>query len=186
VVGRILNKKEEDKNYKAMKHTGRISHLTANQIDHFDSTVKQEVDHGQGCNFSFRKSVLKSIGGFDTRFGGSAFLEDTDICLRVKQAGFKIIFEPEAKLIHLKSDLGGCRITKPQQWYYWYGHNYTLLFLKHFSKTFLLPFLVFRTANILKGAVTNNNPKVIIFGLKGMFEGYCAFKNDTRQKNGQI
>lgn len=186
VVGRVLDKKEAGKNYQAKKPTGRIRYITGNQIDHFTSTVKQDVEHGQGCNFSFRKSILISIGGFDTRFGGSAFLEDTDICLRVKQAGFKIIFEPDAELIHLKSNSGGCRINKPQQWYYWYGHNYTLLYLKHFSKKFFLPFFVFRMSNILKGAVTNNNPKIILFGLRGILEGYFTFKNDTGQKVSQI
>ena len=34
--------------------------------------------------------------------GFSFFLEETDLCVRVRKAGYKVVFFPEAKVIHLQ------------------------------------------------------------------------------------
>ena len=47
-----------------------------------------------------RREILKAIGGFDERF--FFFLEETDLCVRVCQAGYRVVFFPEAKVIHLQ------------------------------------------------------------------------------------
>ncbi|MFQ5706403.1 MAG: glycosyltransferase family 2 protein [bacterium] len=176
VVGRVLGV-ESEPGKRLAKATGRISRWSGNQTDNFDSLIKQEVDHGQGCNFSFRRKVLQQIGGFDCRFAGSAFLEDADACLRVKKAGYKVLFEPEATLTHYKNQTGGCRLNKPEHWYYWYGHNFVLLFLKNYSRLSLPFFLFYRFGNILRGALVHSNANILRLGLLGMLNGYHSYKN---------
>ena len=51
-----------------------------------------------GCNCSFRMSVLKELGGFDEQF--AYFLEETDLCLRVIDAGYKIQFAADIIVHH--------------------------------------------------------------------------------------
>jgi len=174
IAGRVLPKNGRTIS-KANGPVGRISQWTGNQVDRFDSTIRAEVDHAQGCNMSFRRKVLEKIGGFDTRFGGSAFLEETDVCLRVKRAGYRIIFDPEAELIHLKEQSGGCRPKNEEHWYYWYGHNYMLLFLKNLSRRSFPIFFSFRIANLLYGAVRSKNPLVLVRGVEGMLGGWHSF-----------
>lgn len=48
-----------------------------------------QIPHLLGCNSSFRRSALLEIGGFDEEF--EYFLDETDVCLRMIDAGFVII-----------------------------------------------------------------------------------------------
>lgn len=57
-----------------------------------------EVDHLRGCNMSFLKRVLEAIGNFDSHY--TYWREDTDVCLRVRRAEFRILFNPKAEVIH--------------------------------------------------------------------------------------
>lgn len=61
-----------------------------------------EVDHLMGCNMSFRREVLARLGGFREDYPGIAGLrEDTDMCLRVRRLGFRILFNPAAAVDHV-------------------------------------------------------------------------------------
>ncbi len=60
-----------------------------------------DVDHGIGANMSFRRSMLALLGGFRDDYPGTAMREDTDIFLRVKRAGGRAVFVPDAVVDHL-------------------------------------------------------------------------------------
>ncbi len=49
------------------------------------------------CGF-YRKSALDHVGGFREEF--DAYLEDTDLAFRLRWAGYKCVYEPEAKVNH--------------------------------------------------------------------------------------
>ncbi|MBI2076275.1 MAG: glycosyltransferase family 2 protein [Candidatus Aenigmarchaeota archaeon] len=86
-----------------------------------------------GGNMSFRRDALIRLHGFDTRFKGNAYREETDICLRVSKKG-KIIFEPRAIAYHNTAKDGGTRdISTMAHFLYWYFRNTTILFLRHFD-----------------------------------------------------
>jgi len=59
-----------------------------------------EVDHLIGCNMSYRKDVLDKIGNIDERFGYGGRWE-TELAIRVKKAGYKILYNPKAVVNHL-------------------------------------------------------------------------------------
>ncbi len=54
--------------------------------------------HLLGCNSSFRRSALLEIGGFDEEF--EYFLDETDVCLRIVDAGYLIAQLPRAYVHH--------------------------------------------------------------------------------------
>jgi GT2 family glycosyltransferase len=45
-----------------------------------------------------RKSVLEEVGGFDTRFNFNH--ADGDLFIRIKEAGYKIVFNPKIVSVH--------------------------------------------------------------------------------------
>ena len=51
-----------------------------------------------GTNSSFRASALREIGGFDHVF--AYFLDETDVCLRLIDRGYRIVYEPAALVYH--------------------------------------------------------------------------------------
>ncbi|MBS1271245.1 MAG: N-acetylglucosaminyl-diphospho-decaprenol L-rhamnosyltransferase [Candidatus Marinimicrobia bacterium] len=66
----------------------------------FDHRETREVDQPQGAALFTSRMVLESVGYFDEDF--PMFFNDVDWCFRVKQAGFRIVFFPEAKVTHIK------------------------------------------------------------------------------------
>jgi GT2 family glycosyltransferase len=59
-----------------------------------------DVDSLIGAAILVRREVLKILNGFDERF--FFFLEETDLCVRACQAGHRVVFFPEARVIHLQ------------------------------------------------------------------------------------
>jgi GT2 family glycosyltransferase len=57
------------------------------------------VDWQSGCCVLFRGDLLRELGGFDEQF--FYHFEEVDLCRRVWNAGFSIIFTPEAVITHL-------------------------------------------------------------------------------------
>ncbi len=51
-----------------------------------------------GVNSSFRKSALIDIGGFNEVY--AYYLDETDVCLRIIDRGYKIVFAQNAKVHH--------------------------------------------------------------------------------------
>ncbi len=69
-------------------------------IDYGDKTMP--IRGLTGTNMSFKRQVLESVGGFDERLGpgASGFSEDTEFSIRIRNAGFKIGYTPEAIVYH--------------------------------------------------------------------------------------
>jgi GT2 family glycosyltransferase len=93
--------------------------LDPRALDPVDGCFYTNFDHrepavlltARGCNMSFRRSVLIGIGGSDTHFRPPfAFREDSDACLRVRALGYRLVFAPEAELVHLEAPRGGTRV----------------------------------------------------------------------------
>ncbi len=59
-----------------------------------------EVDAIQGAFFLARKKILDNVGWFDEDY----FLdgEDIDLSWRIKEKGFKMVYYPKVKILHLK------------------------------------------------------------------------------------
>ena len=77
-------------------------------VGNFHLGRRQDVDFGKGCNMSFRRDLVVRAGGCDERYRGGFYREDGDLFARVKRLGARVVFEPEAWLVHLESG-GGSR-----------------------------------------------------------------------------
>jgi GT2 family glycosyltransferase len=78
-------------------------------LPHKDLNTPHEIDMCISHFMFTRKSLLDDIGGFDEDF--FLYGEDVDICYRIKQAGYKIMYLPQWKAKHLKGVTVGIRAT---------------------------------------------------------------------------
>jgi GT2 family glycosyltransferase len=51
-----------------------------------------------GCCFLLRADVLRAVGGFDESF--FAYVEDVELSLRLALAGYTMMYEPRARVLH--------------------------------------------------------------------------------------
>lgn len=126
----------------------RLYHLTDR-----DMTKTHEVDAVVGAFMLMRKSVLEIVGYFDEDY--FLYGEDIDLCFRIKQKGFKIMYVPEVKILHVKGVSSGIkkhsqeksRATQETRSLA-LGHFYKtmkIFYKKHYAKKypFLLNWLVY-------------------------------------------
>lgn len=72
----------------------------------------QEVDAIQGAFFLTWKKVLNDVGWFDEDYFFNG--EDIDLCWKIRQAGWKIIYYPDVFIYHLKgASTGKSKLWKP-------------------------------------------------------------------------
>lgn len=100
-------------------------------------TIKpQPVISARGCNMSFRKEIFTKYQlTFDERFKGSAVREESDFCLRLRQTGYIIWYDPQASLVHLGEITGGCHDLSVRSISYQitFYHNHFLMGLKNLT-----------------------------------------------------
>lgn len=61
----------------------------------------EEIDWVIGACLMVRREILERVGGLDENF--FMYCEDMDWCRRIKQAGWKIYYLPQAQIIHYRS-----------------------------------------------------------------------------------
>ncbi|MBI4599919.1 glycosyltransferase [Candidatus Uhrbacteria bacterium] len=75
---------------------GLLSHYYADDFDY--TRDEQEVDQPDGAALMIRRSVLEGVGAFDERF--FLWFDEVDLCKRVHDAGYKIVYLSRAHIIH--------------------------------------------------------------------------------------
>jgi|GEM_PF-1376093 len=92
-----------------------------------------EIKVTPGGNFSFQKEVWQAMGGFDENFLGNAVNEDSDFCLRLTKAGYRLWFDPQIEVRHQRCAVGGTRgHGDVLNWFEQMFANNLYFFLKHF------------------------------------------------------
>jgi len=93
-----------------------------------------EVESVVGAFFLVRREVWEKLGGMDERF--FFFLEETDFCLRARQAGFATVHLPQVRVWHgqgqtAKQDQPAARIEYWRSRYAYFAkhHNFAVRFV---------------------------------------------------------
>ncbi|PJE70369.1 glycosyltransferase family 2 protein [Candidatus Shapirobacteria bacterium CG10_big_fil_rev_8_21_14_0_10_48_15] len=84
------------------------SHRGVDEVDHGQYDRQMATDFASGCCLLTKREVLDQVGLLDQRY--FLYLEDVEFCQRVKKAGFKIIYQPQAEIWHYNassSQVGG-------------------------------------------------------------------------------
>jgi GT2 family glycosyltransferase len=73
--------------------------FTYEEYPRWKGDSERVIDWQSGCCVMFRADILKHLGGFDEQF--FYHFEEVDLCRRTWNAGFSIMFTPEAAITHL-------------------------------------------------------------------------------------
>jgi len=86
-----------------------------------------------GCNMSFRREALEKCGLFDLKFSGNAVREETDLSVRLRRSGYKIMYIPHAAVIHYMNNTGGTRAAANEAYWFAIFRNQCYFYLKNFK-----------------------------------------------------
>lgn len=85
------------------------------EVDRGQFDVSAETEIATGCCFMVRSDVLSKVGLYDDKY--FLYYEDADLSQRIKNAGFKIIYEPKAILWHKNAESSGGSGSDLQDYY---------------------------------------------------------------------
>jgi GT2 family glycosyltransferase len=66
---------------------------------------RREVDYCSGALLLIRRSAFESAGGFSQVYR-NAYYEDVDLCFRVRDLGYRVMYEPKAVALHVQRASG--------------------------------------------------------------------------------
>lgn len=81
------------------------AHLGVNEVDKGQFSEIKETDLITGCLLVTKLEVLLRVGFFDERY--CLYYEDSDLCMRIKNVGYKLIFDPNLKISHKVAQSSG-------------------------------------------------------------------------------
>jgi GT2 family glycosyltransferase len=108
-----------------------------------------ERDFVTGCALLMKRRLIDEIGALDEGF--FRYYDDTDMSLRARKAGFKILLVPEAKVWHKVARASGGVYTSPER--YWMAHGSVHFFRKHVRGWRWLIVLPYRLASAMKMSI---------------------------------
>lgn len=76
-------------------------HYGLHEADHGQHDQIRDVDYVMGAAMAIRGEVMTSIGLLDEGF--FLYYDDVDYCHRVRSAGYRVVYIPEAELMHMES-----------------------------------------------------------------------------------
>ena len=89
-----------------------------------------DVDWLSGSVLMVRREVLEQIGVFDERF--FMYCEDVDLCKRAHQAGWRVVYNPMAHVVHR---IGASSDQNPIPMIKQHHRSMLRYFLKHYSRS---------------------------------------------------
>jgi GT2 family glycosyltransferase len=126
-----------DPTFKYLLARGLNRLLFRRYLHDWATNTPQEVDWVSGACLLVRRQTVERVGGLDENI--FMYFEDNDWCLRIRQAGWKICYNPQVSIIHLGGQSLARNPTARQAYYrsleYFYSKHYgrTARLLLHFG-----------------------------------------------------
>lgn len=116
---------------------GRIFNVVEADYGQYDDLT--DIFWATGACMFVRAASFKASGGFDADFW--AHMEEIDLCWRLKNQGYRIVYTPESKVYHVGG--GTLSYDNPQKLFLNFRNNLWLLY-KNLPRNQLLPVLILR------------------------------------------
>lgn len=68
--------------------------------------LRRDADYISGAAILVPRAVWAELGGFDTRYT-PAYCEDTDLAMRLRNLGYRVIYQPAATVVHFEGVSSG-------------------------------------------------------------------------------
>lgn len=115
----------------------------------------RDVDFCSGAFFLTRRDIFLQIGGFDEDYK-PAYYEDADYCLKLWSIGKRVVYDPNAVILHYEH--GGYSLNEAVPYQI---TNRDVFIRKHSHKLTL--HLNYQESNILLGRIANKNQYRVLF-----------------------
>jgi hypothetical protein len=146
---------------------GRIFNEVEEDRGQYDQTT--DIFWGSGACLFIRAKLYHELGGFDADFW--AHMEEIDLCWRLKNKGYRIVFTPESTVYHLGG--GSLPYNSPRKLYLNFRNNLWLLY-KNLPSGKLFSILFFRMA--LDGiAALKLLTEFNLNGIRSVFKAHVHF-----------
>ncbi|MCB8882689.1 glycosyltransferase [Acidisoma cellulosilytica] len=70
-----------------------------------EANFVRDVDYCSGAFLMMRTDAVRQLGGFDDDYR-PAYYEDADLCLRLRKAGYRVLYDPAVMIQHLEFGSG--------------------------------------------------------------------------------
>lgn len=102
-------------------------------LTHKDFDTTHQIEATAGTAMMVRREVIDQVGPLDEQF--FFYAEDLDWCKRISEAGWQIVYHPEAVILHLKSQSGkkkhGSKAQAKAKHHFW--DTMKLFYKKHYQ-----------------------------------------------------
>jgi N-acetylglucosaminyl-diphospho-decaprenol L-rhamnosyltransferase len=95
----------------------------------WDRTTEREVEWISGSAMLLRREAVEAVGGFDE--GYFMYVEDVDLCTRLRAAGWTVLFSPELEVTH---EIGVSARSLPRRMAYEHSRSIYRYFSKHVAR----------------------------------------------------
>ncbi len=114
------------------------------EIDHGQYDQIKEYEFVDGVFFLVRRQAYEETGGFDPNF--FLYWDEADWCVRVRRAGYNIVYTPEAKIWHkFGRSVGG---DSSFTWEYYMTRNRIVFLRRHCSRSAFARSMLYITISI--------------------------------------
>lgn len=97
-------------------------------LHNWHTTQIESVDWVSGAALLLRRAALEQTGGLDENI--FMYFEDNDLCLRIRQAGWKVYYNPQVAVIHI----GGQSLKQNPVARRAYYHSLEYFYAKHYGR----------------------------------------------------
>jgi hypothetical protein len=101
--------------------------------------VLRKIEYAPSCCLLIRREAVEQVGYFDTHY--YFYNDDWDYSIRMREAGYSILFVPEAKIWH-KISTTTKKGPKPERWWRALGQSTVLFYLRHAARWELIAFVI--------------------------------------------
>jgi GT2 family glycosyltransferase len=151
-------------------YTGNVSDIGVCESDVGQFDQARDLDACGGFAFAVRAAVFEQLNGIDEQFNPYGW-EEVDFCLRARNAGYIVRYEPRAVLSHR-----GTRAGRPPKAEYERHkvRNYFRLIGRHTNlvqKLSCLFFVPIRCVRVAWRMIRTGNAKIILAQARGFLDG---------------
>ena len=94
--------------------TGTMRHTGIREIDRGQYDTLRDIDYATGCCILTTADVIRAVGTLDESY--FIYAEDADWSVRIKNAGYRLVFEPRARVWHKLSVSAGGHLSSYKLW----------------------------------------------------------------------
>ena len=176
-----------DRNINIINKYGEVCDYSDNWIP----PLPVETHVLRGANMSFRRDVLIEIGGFDENYFGRAYMEDTDVQVRIQDAGYRLIYNPQVYVFHRAIPVGGANVRSKKSDWHSVGFTSAYFIRKYFWQYYLITisrmFFRVRYSPIpiprLFFEAIRQRSVAPLWAMKGYFDGFRKWPHSRLKSN---